>query len=399
MTGQFDKINLNRRNLFRAGALGGIAWGLAACSSGPDAGDSITTTSATTGGATTNPVTDNSSPSPGSAGSATGSPSAAAVEPSDELIAAAKAEGSVTIYYGAPPAVGQNLIDGFTKKYGVKVDGTQAISATSIVRFTAEVEGGSPKADLMHVSDTNWIRDTAVPKGWLTAPDPAKVPAAAAWGDKYVIDKTAFMVDISLYSILYNTDLVKPEELATWMDATNPKWKGLVILLDPRASAVNMAFHQLQWDNWGDEWLTGLAAQNAQLTTTARAAANSIAAGDAAFLIPGNHFNITNLIDAGAPIADAYPPGKTSVTGVEQFMSLVAHSPHPNAAQLFMNYTLSVEGQSQMCGDRICSSALNAPGTESLPANYISPPLAESAKNKDKIISLLGLSGRPQPTS
>jgi iron(III) transport system substrate-binding protein len=370
MDGSSKRLGLNRRDLLRAGALGGLALGLGAC--GTDEGGQSPQT-----GVTKDP----------------------SVEPSAELIAAAKAEGSVTVYYGAPPQVGQSLIDGFTERYGIKVDGTQAISATSILRFTAEVEGGRPNADIMHVSDTNWIRNTAIPKGWLARPDETKIPAARLWEDNFVIDGVAFMVDISLYSILYNTDLVKPEELATWMDVINPKWKGLVILLDPRVSAVNLAFHQLQWDNWGDQWLTGLAAQNAQLTTTARAAANSIAAGDAAFLIPGNHFNITNLIETGAPIADAYPPGKTSVTGVEQFMSLVANAPHPNAAQLFMNYTLSVEGQAQMCGNKVCSSALRAPGTEALPANYASPPLAASAQNKDKIVDLLGLTGRPTATN
>jgi iron(III) transport system substrate-binding protein len=359
---------VNRRAILRAGLLGGVALGVAACG--------VSSSSSTT----------SSVASPAAAG--------ALPEPSQELIEAAQKEGEINVYYAAPPDVGSVWLAAFTRKYGITVNGTHAISSTAEVTLAAQMAGGKPVADVFQSSDSQWITGTAIPKGYFVAPDPAAVPAVKTWPASGILSGMGYLADVSLFTIQYNTNIVKPGEISTWNDVLNPKYKGLIILIDPRDNVADLAFYQLQRQNWGDAWLEGLAKQEPQLTVTGTAAANVIAAGGAAILIPGNYFSVTSLLAAKAPIGDVTPPGKTSVTGVEQYLMLVKDAPHPNAAQLFMNYSLSAQGQSQICGSQLCTSMLNAPGTAALPRDYAHPPIDEAVSDEAEIVSLLGISGK-----
>ncbi len=54
------------------------------------------------------------------------------------------------------------------------------------------------------------------------------------WADnakRYVYSFTAYMTE----TIWYNTTLVKPEEIASWDSLLDPKWKGKIVILDPRS--------------------------------------------------------------------------------------------------------------------------------------------------------------------
>ena len=54
------------------------------------------------------------------------------------------------------------------------------------------------------------------------------------WADnakKYIYSFTAYMTE----TIWYNTTLVKPEEINSWDNLLDPKWKGKIAILDPRS--------------------------------------------------------------------------------------------------------------------------------------------------------------------
>jgi iron(III) transport system substrate-binding protein len=361
---------VSRRTILRAGLLGGAVLGVGACGAS------------------------SSSPKPSVASA---SASGALPEPSQELIEAAQKEAEVNVYYAAPPDVGSVWLAAFTRKYGITVNGTHAISSTAEITLAAQIAAGKPVADVFQSSDSQWITGTAIPKGYFVEPDPTAVPAVKTWPAKDVLGGMGYLADVSLFTIQYNTNIVKPGEIRTWNDVLNPKYKGLIIIIDPRDNVADLAFYELQRQNWGDAWLSGLAALEPQLTVTGTAAANVIAAGGAAILIPGNYFSVTSLLAAKAPIGDVTPPGKISVTGVEQYLMLVNNAPHPNAAQLFMNYSLSGQGQSQICGSQLCTSVINAPGTAALPSDYAHPPIDQAVQDEAEIVSLLGISGK-KPT-
>jgi iron(III) transport system substrate-binding protein len=96
---------------------------------------------------------------------------------------------------------------------------------------------------------------------------------------------------------------------------------------------------------------------------------------------------ILSLVNQGAPIKEVTP---ARTTGVETMSAVTAGAPHPNAAKLVLNYMLTPEGQAVLNADST-SPLPNIPGTRPLPAQYVSPPIAEAAAQADQLVSLLGL--------
>jgi iron(III) transport system substrate-binding protein len=138
---------------------------------------------------------------------------------------------------------------------------------------------------------------------------------------------------------------------------------------------------------YGDSFVERLGAQDLKLVDSTTTGANSVAAGDVVMLAPSNHWSNTPLIEQGAPIVDAHP---APTTGTEQWMGMVRNAPHPNAAQLFVNYALSPEGQTAECTN-LCTSVLSAPGAIPLPVGYVSPPLEAADAQKADLLALLGI--------
>ena len=138
---------------------------------------------------------------------------------------------------------------------------------------------------------------------------------------------------------------------------------------------------------YGDDFLKGLAAQNPTWTQSVVPGAQSLASGAAGMQIPAIHAVILSLVNQGAPIKELTPD---RTTGVETMSAVTAGAPHPNAAKLLLNYMLTPQGQALLNADST-SPLPNIPGTRPLPAQYVSPPIAEAAAQADQLVALLGL--------
>lgn len=333
----------------------------------------------------------NGKSSPGGPSSAaTGSVSVPTNAAFDDLVKAAQKEGSVTMYSAASPGATGLLTGGFTGKYGIPVKVTRLVSEPLETRVTAEIQAGKPVADIIQLSDSAWLTNTATKQGWLATPKPSDVPAVSTWPAKYVINKQAYLQAMGLFDIVHNTELVTGSDVPQqWKDVLNPKLKGKIMLPDPRSNNADLAFFYFLGKLYGDSFLQQLGDLKPQLTMSTVTGVNSVASGDAWLMLPTNHWSNTDLIAAGAPIQDTYP---TPTTAAEEWMAMVAHSPHPNAAKLFFNWALSSEGQQTECGKMLCTSVLNVPGSIPFPSDYSSPPVNEATADRAHILGLLGLS-------
>nr|WP_210279562.1 ABC transporter substrate-binding protein [Rhizobium metallidurans] len=278
----------------------------------------------------------------------------AAAEPSAELIAAAKKEGTLTTIALPNDWCGYgNLIAGFKAKYGIEVNelNPDAGSGDEIEAIKANKGNKGPQApDVIDVGLS--FGPTAKAEGliqpykvstWDSIPDSAKDPEGYWYGDYY-----------GVLSFVVNTDIVKnvPKD---WADLKKSEYANSVALAgDPRAS--NQAVQAV--------YAAGIAAGEKDATKAGEAGLNffgelnkagnlvpvigksaSLAQGSTPIVIAWDYNGLSwrDTLKGNPPVEVVVPASGVNAGVYVQAIS--AYAPHPNAAKLWMEYLYSDEGQ------------------------------------------------------
>lgn len=277
---------------------------------------------------------------------------APAADPMADLVAAAKAEGTLTTI--ALPHDWCNygeVIDAFKAKYGLEVNelNPDAGSGDEVEAIKANKDNTGPQApDVIDVgfafgdsSKTDALIQPYKVSTWDSIPADAKDADGYWYGDYY-----------GVLSFLVNTD-VQPDVPKDWGDLLDPKYNGQVALSgDPRTS--NQAIQTV----FASTLANGGSLDNAQPGLDYFAKLNS--AGNLVPLISNNglvakgetpvritwDYNALAAVDsfAGNPKAEVVIPATGRFAGV-YVQAISAYAPHLNAAKLWMEFLYSDEGQ------------------------------------------------------
>ena len=288
---------------------------------------------------------------PATAVPATVAPTAAA-SGMDALVAAAKAEGTLTTIalprdwcnYGA-------AIDGFTKKYGIAINNLtpDAGSGDEVNAIKANKDNKGPQApDVIDVglsfgpsSKTDGLIQPYKVSTWADIPDSAKDADGFWYGDYY-----------GVLSFMVNTD-VQPKVPQDWSDLLAADYKGQVAFSgDPRVS--NQAIQSvvaagLANGGTADNPQAGLdffAKVNKAGNLVPVIATNALVAkGEVAVRLTWDYNALAGRDGfKGNPKVQVVVPKTGRVAGV-YVQAISAYAPHPNAAKLWMEYLYSDEGQ------------------------------------------------------
>jgi putative spermidine/putrescine transport system substrate-binding protein len=269
-----------------------------------------------------------------------------------ELVAAAKAEGSLTTI--ALPHDWCNYgeaIETFKTKYGLQVNelNPDAGSGDEIEAIKANKDNKGPQAP--DVVDVGFAFGTSAKaenllmpykvSTWDSIPADAKDPDGYWYGDYYGV--LAFLV---------NTD-VQPDVPQDWDDLLDPKYNGQVALSgDPRTSnQAIQSVYAAALANGGtlDDVAPGLdyfAQLNSAGNLVPLIANNGLVAkGETPIRITWD-YNALAAQDsfAGNPETEVVIPESGRFAGV-YVQGISAYAPHPNAAKLWMEFLYSDEGQ------------------------------------------------------
>jgi len=306
---------------------------------------------------------------------------AALAQSMDELVAAAQAEGALTVYANIDPRILQNLADAFQEEYGIPVDVQRQSSSALAQRFMAEVETGVAAVDIYLSTDLAFHNDRIADGRFEGSLD--DVPGMAEWPEEAKWDGLAIIGYVP-YSLVWNTNIVT-EELDSWEDLADPRWAGQVMMTDPRAGRTSNQFYYLLRDLYGDDFLRTLG-ENATFSQSAVPGIQQVAAGAQAMYAPGIHQVVVGLIDEGAPLGEAFPEPTISSNNM---ISIVADAPHPNAARLYVAYAMSIAGQEIINGGGF-SPIEGVPNTLEMPEVVeIDPDVAQAST--DEFATLMGL--------
>jgi iron(III) transport system substrate-binding protein len=273
-------------------------------------------------------------------------------------IEAAKKEGQLALY-GGQEITHPEIIAAFNKEFPfIKVTSASGRAADMVTRIVAERRADKYLADITASGPNgprtlylNKILDPIAPM--LILPE---VTDATQWygGRHWYADpenKYLFMFEGTIVStgLSYNTKMVQPDDIKSYWDLLQAKWKGKLLAQDPRSAAlptpVLILYHR---PGLGVEFLRKFYSEmDVTLFRDRRQGTNWLATGK----FPICHLcrEIDKAQQQGLPV-DELAPGKLKEGGTiggggSSVIALINRAPHANAAKLFINWYLSRQGQ------------------------------------------------------
>jgi len=164
---------------------------------------------------------------------------------------------------------------------------------------------------------------------------------------KYILSPC---VSVHIDLVSYNTELVKPGDLRSYGDILNPKWKGKVGSMDPRAAGGREGGRLIYYHpDLGPQFFRRLLTEtDLVLSQDPRQAVDWLAQGKLAFLLFTSPREILRAREQKLPV-DILDPRRMKEapvveTAASSFM-LMDKPANPSAARLFLNWLMSREGQ------------------------------------------------------
>jgi iron(III) transport system substrate-binding protein len=254
---------------------------------------------------------------------------------SPELIAAAKAEGRLVYYTANFAEVEQQVIKAFNQRFPeIKVEMVRAPGGQLITRVKTEAAAGKLIADVVDHSD----RALMLPLADMFM-DYAP-PNAADYRREAQIAPNLWPRATLVWSIAYNTELVKNPP-KSWMDLTKPEFDGMTGQVFAESGGTTWTRIMFEREVLGEDYWARQAATHPILYPSGAPMSDSLVRGEVA-MGPLLYNAIYPKQKDGAPIKIFFPPEGAPVNPYASGIPKTAA--HPNAAKLFLNWNLSVEG-------------------------------------------------------
>jgi iron(III) transport system substrate-binding protein len=277
----------------------------------------------------------------------------------DAVVAAAKREGSVVLN-GPPTADARDaLTEGFQQKYpeiSVEYDGQQGSAVPP--KLLAEREAGLYRVDLIingSTSQLDLIKAGAMApiRPFLGGPETRD---ESVWlGGKLEFSDNAATHNLIFGHIVkaplaYNPATVSPSEITSYQDLLNPRFKGRMVMYDPRTAGAGFttaSFFYLT-PSLGKEYLRQLLGQQLVFSRDDRQIMDGVVRGTYDVAIAPGDKTVAEMQNRGVNVAIISPEqlreGSYLTAGVGA-VGVVANTPHPNATKVYLDYLLSREGQ------------------------------------------------------
>lgn len=260
----------------------------------------------------------------------------------DRIVAAAKAEGSVTLYTGlVGSGTTKNIANAFREKYGVRVDVLEVRATELRERIRTENVSRRMLGDVMNTSGT---QTREISMGDSTIDAYGSLPNLSSLSAEIMPFWESRDVNLPIfnlrYGLLVNSALASPPP-ATYADLLDPRWNGKILADDFRAAGGGQTFFAVTYNSFGREWHERMSRQAITFTRDQREAERRVARGEFSIYLPFLLNNYPSL--KGLPVKAVVL--REGVTFTPYSAALLKNAPHPNAGRLLMDFMISREGQ------------------------------------------------------
>jgi iron(III) transport system substrate-binding protein len=273
----------------------------------------------------------------------------------EKTLATARKEGTLTLGIPASAELRKALETSFSAKFKIPLELTPARGPENANRIISEHTAGVQYFDAFISGGATPL--TVVAAGaademlpYMILPevrDPKNWWGGHVWEDNVSTKKYIYAFQCyTSETFWYNTSLVRPQEIRSYDDLLNPKWKGRIGYLDPRNPGSGQNTWAFLWKIKGEEYLKKLAQQDMLITQNQRQLAEALAKGKLAFTIGLSHYTYEGFMKAGLPVS-AVPKIKEGgqANNGSGVLTVVKNPPHPNATKIFVTWFLGKEGQ------------------------------------------------------
>ena len=286
----------------------------------------------------------------------------------DKVLARARQDGRVTLGSNlGTPEFRQGITTAFAKRYGITVEIRVLEGAELVAVAGRECAAGRASMDVLLSGLSELI--TLHPKGCLAPVKPklllAEVTDGKFWRGgalKFNDLEGQYLLQLSEFAsfgrLLFNTDLVKPQELRTTADLLTPKFKGKIAGFDPRISGAGQATAAYLLTVFGEDYIRRLyLGQSLVYSTNHRQLSEWVARGTYFMALGVQERGFEPFMKEGFPlkVLNSLDDAPGYLLGGSGVVKLMKDSPHPDGAIVLLNWLASKEGQ------EICARAVDQP--------------------------------------
>ena len=261
----------------------------------------------------------------------------------EKIAAAARKEGTLTLYTTIAEKDLPVIVQPFEKKYGIKVNVWRAGTDKVLQRTIAEARAGRNDVDVIHYGSPEM---EALAREKVLEPITSPVQQDLIAGSVPAHHQWAATI-LSVWVQAYNTGLIGKADLPkTWNDLLDPKWKGRIGVEAKDDDWFATVVNELGGEKQGLDFFRRLAATNGISVRKGHTLlTNMVVSGEVPLALTVYNYMPEQAKQKGAPVDwFVIPPAiaRSNAVGVAR------RAPHPAAALLFYEYLLGPEGQKAM---------------------------------------------------
>ena len=263
------------------------------------------------------------------------------------VIGSTDVSGDLVIYSGRSEPLIQPVIDAFKAKYP-NVDVLLKAGSNSELANALIEEQANPQADVFITTELFTVQSLAQ-QGVFQSYLPAgadQLPAEFLGADNLWTGLTR-----RARVIIYNADLVSQEELPTSIfDLTDPKWRGQIAAAGSTNGSMQAqiaAMRQLIGEEETESWLNGLIANKVTFFGGHTDVRKAVGAGEFKLGLVNHYYYYLQKAE-GSNVGIIFPDqgeGQIGLITNATAAAVVNGAPHVAAAQAFMDFLVSPEGQ------------------------------------------------------
>lgn len=265
-----------------------------------------------------------------------------------ELYAAAQAAGeSEIVGYGPPPP--RVVVDAFQTRFpGIQVNYQQMQGAERIAKLEQEMQTGNHAGDVASDGRTPIV---SMSVNELCQPIEPIMDVPEEWMGP---DSRSLFPYVSIFGTIVNTDLLDPADApSSWEELTAPEWAGEIVTTSPAAGgAAAFAFAMMLTPEENATQYAGImegARDNFSFVSAPAMVPQEVAQGTYPVGALAFYPYVLEAQAQGAPIEFLFPFAEGGGNlWTKSGECVIANAPHPNAANLWVNWLMSVEGQGKI---------------------------------------------------
>ncbi|WP_295532720.1 ABC transporter substrate-binding protein [uncultured Thioclava sp.] len=301
---------------------------------------------------------------------------------------------TLTLYTSQPNADAQQTVDAFSAANpGIDVEWVRDGTTKLMARVAAELEAGQPQADVLLIADTVTLEGMAQ-AGQLAA---YASPEETAYDPAlYSADGYYHSTKLITTGIVYNTGA--PSVPTSWADLAKPEMANLVAMPSPLYSGAAL-IHLATLTNTkglGWEYYEALAANKTRAEGGNGGTFKAVASGEKPYGVLVD-FLALRAKAQGSPVDFVFP--KEGVSYVTEPVAIMAGTKHMDAAQKFVDFLLSKDGQKLVANMGYIPARNGVASPEGFPARKDiklmdfdpAKALADSDANKARFAKIFGV--------